>query len=267
MPVHSWAPEMVQRWRTSKRRGLFIRLSAIVVALLAWEVYASTQPPYLFPPVEAIARTGLTQFQEDQLVRMFANSMMTMFAGFLLAALAGITLGLAMGLNTYLDVMVNPYVNAFYVAPISALVPLFILIGGTTWEVRVLIVFLFAFFEITIDTYEGVASTPNDLLEVSHSYGAGRTFIIRHVVIPHDLPYIVAGLRLGLGRGIQGMILAEILIEFVNLGGIIRLYANAFQIAGVLSVVLVLMATSIVLTRGLQLLEAHFLKWNPEVDL
>lgn len=254
------------RWIV-RHRGVVVRLFAVLVGILLWELYARGQPPYLFPGLEGIWDALVQQYYEDGLLVALRNSMFTMALGYVIAIVVGIPLGLAMGLNEYLEVAINPYINAMYVAPISAMVPIFILVGGPTFEVRVFIVFLFCIFEITIDTYEGVETTPRGLLEVAESFGASSWYKIRHVVVPHDIPYITAGLRLGLGRGIQGMILAEVLIEFVNLGGIIRSWAELFRIAGVLSIVLLLMVISIVLTRAIQFAERQLIDWNPEVEV
>ncbi len=256
----------VGRW-VVRHRGIVVRLFAVLIGILMWELYARGQPPYLFPGLQGIFDALVQQYYQDGLLTALGNSMFTMALGYGIAIVVGIPLGLAMGLNEYLDVAINPYLNAMYVAPISAMVPIFILIGGPSFEVRVFIVFLFCIFEITIDTYEGVETTPDGLIEVADSFGASTWYKIRHVVIPHDLPYITAGVRLGLGRGIQGMILAEVLIEFVNLGGIIRTWAELFQIAGVLSIVLLLMTISIVLTRLIQLIEHRVIDWDPEVEV
>lgn len=253
-------------WMT-RRRGIIVRLFAVLTALVMWELYARGQPVYLFPGLELIWEAAVEQYESYGLVDAFMQSMFTMFTGYFLAAILGISIGLIMGLDRRIDIMLNPYMNAVYVAPVSAMVPIFILIGGPTFEVRVFVVFLFAFFEIAIDTYEGVKTTPKGLLEATRSFGAGKYFTVRHVILPHDLPYITAGLRLGLGRAVQGMILAEILIEFVNLGAIIREWGNLFRISGVLSVVVILMVTSITLTRLLQLAESQMLDWDPEVEV
>lgn len=264
--IHRLLDTVVGQW-VVRNRGVIVRLFAVLIGVLLWELYARGQPPYLFPGLEGIADALVQQYREDGLMVALQNSMFTMALGYAIAIVVGIPLGLAMGLNEYLDTAINPYLNAMYVSPISAMVPIFILVGGPTFEVRVFIVFLFCIFEITIDTYEGVETTPRGLLEVADSFGASTWYKIKKVVIPHDLPYITAGLRLGLGRGIQGMILAEVLIEFVNLGGIIRTWSELFQIAGVLSIVLLLMVISIVLTRVIQLAENQIIDWDTEVDV
>lgn len=250
-----------------RHRGVVVRLVAVLIGVLLWELYARGQPAYLFPGLEGIANALLEQYRENGLLTALQNSMVTMALGYAIAIVVGIPLGLAMGLNEYLETAINPYLNAMYVSPVSAMVPIFILIGGPTFEVRVFIVFLFCIFEITIDTYEGVETTPQGLLEVADSFGASTWYKIKNVVVPHDLPYITAGLRLGLGRAVQGMILAEVLIEFVNLGGIIRTWSELFRIAGVLSIVLLLMVISIVLTRVIQVVESRIIDWESEVDI
>lgn len=264
--IHRLFKTAVGQWIV-RHRGVLVRLFAVLIGVLLWELYARGQPAYLFPGLEGIGDALVQQYQEDGLIDALQNSMFTMALGYVIAIVIGIPLGLAMGLNEYLDTAINPYLNALYVSPISAMVPIFILVGGPTFEVRVFIVFLFCIFEITIDTYEGVETTPAGLLEVADSFGASTWDKIKKVVVPHDLPYITAGLRLGLGRGIQGMILAEVLIEFINLGGIIRTWSELFRINGVLSIVLLLMFISIVLTRIIQLAENRVIDWDPEVDV
>lgn len=254
-------------WWPSDYNATVLRLFAILVGLAAWEVYARGQPPYLFPQLSVIFDAFVEQVNEWDLVGAFVDSMTAMFLGYFVAAGVGIVAGLAMGLDERVEVMLNPYINAFYVAPVSAMVPLLILIGGPTFEVRAFVVFLFCVFEITVDTYEGVKTTPKALLEVTESFGADRWFKIRHVVIPHDVPYITAGLRLGIGRAVSGMILAEVLVDFVNLGRIIREFSDLFRIAGVLSIVLLLMVLSIVLTRVIQLFDHWLIPWETEAEV
>lgn len=245
-----------------RHSGLALRALALALGLALWQLYAMQAPDYLFPGLERITLAFGEQLAGGLLAAL-GRSLLALFTGYLFAAVVGILLGLSMGLDERIEVMLDPYINAMYVAPIAALVPVLILVGGPTFEVRALVVFLFAVFEITIDTLEGVEETPEGLIEVVESFGASPYFTIRHVVLPHDLPYITAGLRLGMGRAVQGMIVSEVLVQFVNLGAIVREWADAFRLEGVLSVVLLLMALSIVLTRAIQLVQARLLDWRP----
>lgn len=245
-------------------KGLLLRLLAVVVALVVWEVYASTTPTYVFPDLTAMYEAILRQYREEQLVSRFVGSMKTLLLGYVLAVAVGVPIGLAMGISRPVEIAFDPYVTALYVTPIAAIVPLFIFIGGATFETRVAIVFIFTIFEIIIDTYKGAKATPRGAMEVARSFGAGRLYVVRNVVIPHDMPYIFTGLRLGIGRAIKGLILAEILVSFVNLGAIIRDSQNSFRIAGVLTIAVLLMLVGLVLTKSMQLSERRIFHWKSE---
>lgn len=245
-------------------RRLLVQAISVLAGLVLWQLYALGQPSYLFPELPAIVDAFMVQLTEQGLASRFASSLASLFTGYLIAAVVGIALGLAMGLNRLLEVMLNPYINAFYVAPISALIPIIILIGGSTFESRVFVVFIFAVFEITFDTYEGIKTVPDGLVNAAKSFGGGQWFVLRNVIIPHDLPYIFTGLRLGVGRAVIGMILAELLVDFTNLGALIRDWQSGFRIAGVFSVVVVLMALGITLTYSVSVLHNHLLDWQQE---
>jgi NitT/TauT family transport system permease protein len=243
-------------------RGALLRLLAVVVAIVLWDQYAATQPAYFFPTTEAIWEALLQQYRNEGLVSAFIGSMQTLAVGYAIAVVVGIPVGLLMGTNRYAEVLLNPYVTALYVAPIAAVVPLLIFALGASFETRVTIVFLFAVFEMIIDTYKGAKSTPADMIDVARSFGAGRLYVLRNVILPHDMPYIFTGLRLGIGRGLKGLVLAELLINFTNLGAIIRTWETNFQLRGVLSIALIFMLTGIVLTKAMQYVETRLFGWE-----
>ena len=248
----------------SAYQSILIKALAIAIGLSLWELYAMGQPPYLFPRLGEILRAFVEQLNNYELIPRFLNSMKTLFVGFLLAVIVGVSIGLLMGIDKRVGNALNPYINAFYTAPISASIPFIIIVGGASFQSRVFIVFMLSVFEVLIDTYEGVQSTPQGLLQVARSFGGDRIYTLRNVIIPHDVPFIIAGIRLGIGRAIKGMILAELLIEFANLGAIIRLWENSYRIEGVLSIVLLLMILGIALTRTVKVLGDRLLAWRPE---
>lgn len=242
-------------------RGIALRILAVLLAIYLWDQLAATQPAYVFPDTGAILDAFVQQYREG-LIEAFVGSMRTLALGFGLAVAVGIPVGLLMGINRYAEVVLDPYVTALYIAPVAALVPLLIFALGATFATRVVIVFLFAVFEITIDTYKGAKATPRDSIDVARSFGASRLFVIRNVILPYDLPYIFTGLRLGIGRGIKGLVLAELLINFANLGAIIRSWEDSFQISGVFSVAILLMLLGITLTKTLQFVEGRLFAWS-----
>lgn len=250
-----------------ERRGILLRTLSIAVGLALWQVYAQGQPAYVFPTLDAIFSILLRQIQEFGLLQAMVRSLGTLAAGYVLAVVVGITIGLAMGLDERLAATLNPYINAMYVAPVAALVPVIIYIGGTSFVSRGFVVFLFAVFEIIVNTYQGIETAPQGLQQAARSFGANERYIIRNVVIPHDLPYIFTGLRLSMGRALKGMIIAELLVEFTNLGRLIVHFKTTFQVAGVLSVVFLIMLLGIFFTRVISVIERRVVDWQSEVAL
>lgn len=247
-------------------KGLWIRAVAILLALIAWELYSTTQPAFLFPGLEAIGRAFVEQLREFGLVRAFLGTMTTVAVGYALGVIIGTAIGLAMGLDERIEVTLDPYVSAMYVAPVSALIPIIIMVGGPTFESRVFVVFLFVVFELIVTTLNGTKTTPAGMVDAARSLGAGRFTVVRRVILPHTLPFIFAGMRLGVGRAIKGIILAELLIEFTNLGEITRLWEQQFQVAGIISIALLLMVTGLFLTRAVKVFRDQVIVWETEVD-
>lgn len=243
-------------------RGLLVRLVAVAVLLAAWELYAAGQPTYLFPRLEVIFEAFVEQIREFGLVSAFVRTMATVFVGYFLAVIVGVAIGLSMGIDERIEAMLDPYVSAMYIAPVSALIPVIIMVGGATFESRVFVVFLFVVFEMIVNTMNGTKTVPEGLMNTAKSFGGGRLTTIRRIVIPYTAPYIFAGMRLGIGRAIKGVILAELLIEFTNLGEIIREWEQMFQIAGILSITILLMLAGIIFTRLVTMLRNRLITWE-----
>lgn len=241
---------------------MLVRAVAILLGIGAWQFYSMGQPQYLFPTIGTIFNAFVEQVTVDNLVGRFIGSITTLFVGFPLAVIVGVAVGFAIGMSRTVDVMLTPYVNALYVAPIAALVPVFIAIGGASFETRVAVIFLFAVFEIIVDTSEGIKAVPEESVTVAESFGASKPYVMRNVILPFSLPYIFTGIRLGIGRAVKGMILAELLFQYTNLGALIQQWSTDFRIAGVLSVVIVLVLLGIVLTRSVSAMESYVVDWK-----
>lgn len=247
--------------------GLLESMVAVLIGVGLWQLYSTGQPEFFFPGVDSIYDAFVNVYQSGDFVPAFLGSMKTLLTGYVIAAVLGVLIGLTMGVNDRVASLLYPYINGLYVAPVAALVPIIILVGGASFWSRVAVVMLFAIFEIIVDTYEGAVTTPNSLLEVTRSFGASRWFVFRKVILPYDLPYIFTGFRLGIGRAVKGMILAELLLEFTNLGAIIRTGATRFDMATVLAMVLVLMVVGITLTKIVQYLGNLASPWQQEVEI
>lgn len=218
--------------------------------------------PGIIPTFSKIGGAFVTQWQSDALPTATIKALQAILGGFVAAVIVGLPLGFLMGLNRISEEILDPYLNALYVMPFGALVPALIVWFGTGTLIRFLVVFFFAVFPITINTMDGAKTTPPELLNVTRSFGAGRLYTIRTVVLPHEIPFILAGLRLGIGRAVKGLVVTEILISSTGFGLIISRWAVGLQMEGVFSVVFLLMAMGLILTGSLKVLEWKFVTWE-----
>lgn len=214
------------------------------------------------PLPHLVVEAFVVQVTEQELVGAFYNAMYAILAGFLTAVAVGIPVGLGMGVNRRIEQLFDPYINALYVLPFAALVPAFIVWFGTGFRVRWVIVFLFALFPIAINTFEGAKTTPVNLIEVAKSFNASRRFLVANVVVPHEMPYILAGFRLGIGRAVKGLVVTEIIVAVTGIGGLIQRWSAAYRLEGVISIVIVLMLVGILLPWLLQRVHDRVIWWD-----
>ncbi len=242
-----------------------IRLLAVGSAMVIWWAVSSLIPveySFFLPGPERVFRTIIEAFQTEALGDALLGALLPLLLGYILAVVIGVPLGILMGVSRNFERLVDPYVNGLYVAPISVLIPAMIFWFGVGFEIRVIVAFMFTVFVITVNTLQGTKHTPNDFVELARSFGASRFYIICHVVIPNAIPYIMVGLRLGIGRAIVGTVIAELLVSVTGVGEIITNYSSAFRLDGVLGIALVIMTGGILLTGLVQWLESAITPWK-----
>jgi len=134
-------------------------------------------------------------------------SLVVLLLGLSSAAVIGIAVGLLLARFWVLDVALGVYITFLYSTPTVALVPLIVLWAGFETTAKVIILFLFAFFPMTINTYQGVKNVDPRLIEVGRAFRCNERQLWLNIVLPGALPFIVTGLRLAVGRGLIGMVL------------------------------------------------------------
>jgi NitT/TauT family transport system permease protein len=177
----------------------------------------------------------------------------------------GVPLGLIIGRFAFLEAALGVYVTAGFAMPLVALVPLLILWMGLGFTVKMAIIFLMAVFPITINAWLGVRAVPKTLIEVGLSFVASPATILRRIVLPATLPYIMAGLRLAVGRAVVAMIVAEFFTSIGGLGGIIINSANNFDTATMFVPVIVIVLLAIGLTWLIGIVERSVAPWQAEI--
>lgn len=222
------------------------RIAALVVWLVIWELVGQFRLLMLFPPFsEVVMAMG-----EVVTSRSFAEAVrITLYAycmGLGLALVFGITLGILMGLFRPVDKMFDTWVNAFLSAPLSALVPVFMILFGLGTPTVIVTVFMFAVWIIVLDTRAGVQNISPSLLEMARAFGASRPERAR-IILLAALPEILAGIRLGMIRGVKGVVIGQLLVAIIGVGALFALYQQNFLMAHFWALIILLFAFALTL--------------------
>ncbi len=243
-------------------RANAIRAVSILVTLVLWEWVGRNVNPILFTYPVAIAQAFYELVVTGELFGYLWQSLQVLTYGFLLAVIVGIFLGVVVGRYHAAEYAIDLQVSALYSTPTVALVPLIVLWLGFKVPAKTFVVFLFCVFPILINTQQGVRAVDRGLLEVARSFCSNERQLWKDLVIPSALPYIVAGIRLAIGRGLVGMVIAEFYTSITGLGYMIVRYANNFETAKLFVPIVVLALLGILLTEAVKLLEARIAPWR-----
>ncbi|HEX2386928.1 MAG TPA: ABC transporter permease, partial [Candidatus Binatia bacterium] len=173
----------------------------------------------------------------------------------------GIALGLLMARVRVVDIALDTYITALYSIPSVALVPVLVLWFGFEMTAKIAVVFLFTFFPIVINTYQGVKNVDERLIEVGRAFRCSERDLWTHIVLPAALPFIVAGLRLAIGRGLIGMVLADLYTAITGIGYLIARYASTYRTDAMFVPVVTLGVLGITLTGILRFVERRLAPW------
>ena len=239
------------------------RVLSIVLLIAVWWLASRNYADYLLPGPDTVFERFLDiAVENSDLWRAMSISIQSLIIGGLLALVVGIILGVLMGAQRVIEHAFDLYVNGLYVAPVSALTPLLVFWFGIDLAPRVATVFIFSVPEIIITCYQGAKDTPRTYVEVARAFGANDRTIFWKVIIPHVIPFIITAARLGLGRAIKGMVLAELIISSTGLGELIDLYRANFDTASLMAVLIVLMLLGVLATYLIRLVEQALVPWR-----
>ncbi len=250
-----------QRPAISAQRDNAMRLISLVFVLAAWEIYGRSVNPILFTFPTAVAQAAVSVITSGELWTYLSASLVVFAQGLALSILVGIPLGVIMARFHSVDAVLEMYINALYSMPTVAIVPLLVLWFGFETLAKTIIVFLFTVFPLILNTYQGVRNVETNLLEVARSFCSSERRLWSDVIIPSALPYILVGLRLAIGRGLVGMVIADFYTAISGIGYLIVQYANSFQTAKLFVPIVTLMLLGVGLTWLLKMLEQRITPW------
>jgi NitT/TauT family transport system permease protein len=229
--------------------------ASILVWCLLWEIVGRAELVFLVPPFSSVLAAVVELVQVGKFQTATVTTLRAFATGMVLAIAAGVSLGLLMGRVAAADRLLGMWVNLFVSAPLSALVPVLMILFGMGEKTIVVSVFLFAVWIIALDTRAGVRHVSVSLVDMGRCYGAGRWQLYTRIIVLAALPEILAGIRLGLIRGVKGVVIGQLLVSIIGYGELFELYSRNFLMEEFWALTILLFAFAMLVSEGVATLE------------
>jgi NitT/TauT family transport system permease protein len=239
-----------------------IQTVSLAVVLGVWQLVGTHTSPALFAPPSAVLLAAVDMIGSGELWKYLAPSLLVLAIGLAISVVLGVGVGVTLARFWVVDIAVGPYVTFLYSTPAVALVPLIVLWAGYELEAKVIILVLFAFFPMAINTYQGVKNVDEKLLEVGKAFRCSERQLWTHIVLPGALPFIIAGLRLSVGRGLIGMVLADLYTAISGIGFLIVRSASTYRVDRMFVPIVTLGMLGILLTTFVTWVERRVVPWT-----
>ena len=249
----------------AEHRRFWIGLCSFFVLVFVWELtltYIFPVNPFFFTKPSLIGTAFVEQIQSAKLWHDLAISSQAFIWGFSLAVIIGIPLGLVMGWRRRVEYSLDPFLTALYASPLVALAPLFIIIFGVGVTGKAALVFLLSVFPFVFNTFAGVKSTDSLLINVIRSFGGGEKDLYLKVILPSTIPYIIAGARLAIGRGLVGIIVGEFYAASEGIGFAISQAGDTYRLPEMFVGIIILSLIAVALTELMRKLELTVAPWR-----
>ncbi|QFS83058.1 Putative aliphatic sulfonates transport permease protein SsuC [Roseivivax sp. THAF40] len=245
-----------------KKPSLYLPLLSLLIVFGGWELVGRSINPLLFAPPSVVAAQFVELYQSGVLIDAAKVTMRALFLGYALAVVVGVPFGIIMGAFERFGDILQPYLYAIFATPRVVLVPLIVVWFGIGFEARLFLVFFWSAIAISANTAQGVRHARPDLVEVARSFQVNRFQMARHVLIPGAIPFVLAGLRIGAERAIVGVIIGEMFLQIVGLGGVITQGSSELLPAKMLCAVVVIALAGTIIVTALDMLERRFQNWK-----
>jgi NitT/TauT family transport system permease protein len=241
-----------------------LRVASVIVLLVVWELVGLQMESFVLPTPVEVAVAWWNLLLSGELLEASWASIVVFIFGFGAALLLGIPLGIATGVWRPLGHFFDTYITVFWSTPSIALLPMLVVWFGLTFETKLVLVFLSGFWPLVINTQVGIQNVDRSLIEVATAFGARRSEILKHILLPASITYLVAGIRIAVGRAVIGVIVAELFTSVTGLGARMTYYSNFFQTANYFAALLMFILFSVAVTEGVRLFEVKFVRWRTE---
>ena len=244
---------------------LILGMVSVVGMMILWELaftYVIPLNPFFFTKPSLIAEAFKQQIVSGSLWHDVAISSKAFLLGFGLAVVVGIPIGVFMGWRRRAEYTLDPFLTALYASPLVALAPLLIIIFGVGLTGKVALIFLLSVFPFIFNVFAGVKCTDRLLVNVVRSFGGREKDIYFKVILPSIMPYIVAGARIAIGRGIVGILVTEFYAASEGIGFAISRFGDTYRLPDMFATIMILMIVAVGLTEGLRKLETLLAPWK-----
>ncbi|HEX2480230.1 MAG TPA: ABC transporter permease subunit [Geminicoccaceae bacterium] len=234
---------------------------ALGVWALLWEIIGQLDVIMLIPPLSAVFAAMGNVLQTHSFLEAIGITLKAFGIGMALSLLVGIGVGVAMGRVRAVENVMGMWINIFESSPITAVVPLLLAVLGFGMQTMVVTVFLFSVWVIALDTQVGVKHASASLVEMARSFGASKRDLYGKVILWAALPEILAGIRLGVIRGVRGVVIGQLLIAIVGVGFLFETYSRKFIMPEFWALVLIVFGFAYGLAETIGLLERRVARY------
>ena len=230
-------------------------MSSLILWGLLWEVLGQIDLTFFIPPLSEVFATLFEVIGTPAFLKAMGETAYAFLAGVFFAVTIGVPTGILMGKNRLVDELLLPWVNIFLSAPLTALVPVLMVLFGFGMQAIIITTTLFAIWIIILNARAGVMQINRSLVEMARSFGASPLDAFVKIYVWAALPEILGGVRIGVIRAVKGVIIGQLLISIVGFGALFELYSANFLMSHFWAVLLVLFAMAFTISEILAYLE------------
>ncbi len=255
------------RWRTRSASGVSIAqlgrwLLSIALFFVLWEVIGQSGVTVAIVPPTEVLPDLVDELVSGDLLSATLGTLELAAAGFAISAVLGLSIGLLMGVSRAWNDVLDPLVSAMLAAPIAMFIPVIAVYLGLEFKAKVVGVVLFTVFIVIVNTAIGIREVPGSGIEAARAFGTSRRRLYTSVILPWASPYIITGLRLAVGRAVEGAILFELFLRAENLGLLIRNATGSFDLSKLLGAVFFITIIAAGAMGLARIVEWRLLRWK-----
>lgn len=252
---------------TAERRSRLTSMAwaggGLIAGLVVWEIVGrAIDMPTQFAPASATFLRGVELTLDGSLPDALGSSLLLYFVGLIAAIIVAYPVALLLARIQWLRVGLEDYIAALYATPMVALIPFLLAVFGFGFFPKSIIVFLFVFFPVFLNTLEGARSIAPELLQVAQAFKCSGRDLWLHVILPYTLPFAMTGVRQGMAVGLVGVVAAEFFLSSTGLSQVILISTQRFDAAAILACSLVLALLGVAVMALGRLIENRFAAWR-----